>query len=503
MNKQELLSKFYELQTKLYAYGHAQMLLSWDGATFAPEKSVQGRATASSILAGEMHEITTSKETIELVDELMKIDDFEQVDKRNIEVFAKEVKKLTVIPAEEVMEYSKLQAESEQIWIKAKKENDFKLFAPNLEKLIAFQKKFAKYIDPDAKVYNTLLDDYQEGLTMDTLDKYFAEVEKAIVPLNAMVAKSDKLAKAKATKERIDAKGFDREGQEKLINKLFELQGLPTDRCKIAVSEHPFTSGANCNDIRYTVAYHEDNLASAIYAALHEGGHAMYELNVNPEFMFKPIATGASMTMHESQSRIYENNISRSKAFNKHIYKLAKETFPKQFEDITEEDFYIYCNYSSPSLIRIEADELTYSLHIMVRYQIERMIFEDGVDVMDLPEIWNKKYEEFLGICPPNDTKGVLQDVHWSFGLFGYFPTYSLGTAYSSQFEAKMRETIDYDGALEKGDLKDITNWLKENIHQYGKLYIDDEIVKKATGEEFNPKYYAEYLKKKYTEIYG
>lgn len=503
MNKQELLTKFDELQKKLYAFGHAQMLVNWDGSTFAPEKSVEGRGITASFLAGESHKLMTSEETGKLLEELQKLDDLNEKEKRNVKVFAKEYKNLTCIPEEDIMEYMKLRAETEHIWIKAKEDNDFKLFAPYLEKLIAFQKKFAGYVDPDKKVYNSLLDDYQEGLTMDTLDKYFDEIKRVVVPINAMVAKSAMLPKAKEIKDRINAKGFDVEGQKKLIDKLFKLQGLPEDRCKIAVSAHPFTSGANNKDVRYTVAYHEDNIASAIYAALHEGGHAMYELNVDDQYNYTLLADGASMTMHESQSRIYENNISRSKAFNKHIYKLAKEIFPVQFEDITQEDFYIYCNYSAPSLIRIEADELTYSLHIMVRYQIERKIFEEGVDVMELPKLWNDLYEEYLGIVPPTDTLGVLQDVHWSFGLFGYFPTYSLGTAYSAQFEAKMRELIEYDKALESGDLTEITKWLNENVHKYGKLLIDDEIVKKATGEEFNPSYYAKYLKDKYTEIYG
>ena len=503
MNKQELLTKFDELQKKLYAFGHAQMLVNWDGSTFAPEKSVEGRGITASVLGGEVHKLMTSEETGKLINQLQALDDLEDKDKRNIEVFTKEYKKMTCIPVEEVMEYMQLRAQTEPIWIKAKQENDYKLFAPYLEKLIAFQKKFAKYIDPDAKPYNTMLDDYQEGLTMDTLDEYFAEVEKSIVPLNAMVAKSPLLKKAKEIKERINAKGFDVEGQKKLIDKLFKLQGLPEDRCKIAVSAHPFTSETNTNDVRFTVAYHEDNLSSAIYAALHEGGHAMYGLNVNSDYNYTSLGDGTSMTMHESQSRIYENNIGRSKLFNKHVYNLAKEVFPKQFEDISEEDFYIYCNYSSPSFIRIEADELTYSLHIMIRYQVERMIFEEGADVMELPEIWNKKYEEYLGIRPSTDAEGVLQDVHWSFGLFGYFPTYSLGTAYSAQFENTMRKQIGYDSALEKGDLTEVTNWLRQNVHKYGKLLIDDEIVKRATGEEFNPKYYADYLTKKYTEIYG
>ena len=503
MSKQELLAKFDELQKRLYAIGHAMMLMNWDGSTFAPEKSVEGRGIASSVLGGEMHKLMTGEETGKLLAELDKLEGLDKKEKRNIEVFAKEYKKMACIPKEELMEYMKLRAEAEPVWIKAKAENDYKSFAPYLKKLIEFQIKFAKHTKPDEKVYNTLLDDYQEGLTMDTLDAFFAEVEKTVVPLNAMVAKSKMLSRAKEIKERIDAKGFDRKGQEELIKKLFKLQGLPEDRCKIAESVHPFTSGANTNDVRFTVAYHEDNIGSAIFAALHEGGHAMYNLSINSEYNYTSLGDGTSMTMHESQSRIYENNISRSKAFNKHIYNAAKEVFPKQFEDITEEDFYIYCNYSSPSLIRIEADELTYSLHIMVRYHIERMIFEEGVDVMELPAIWNKKYEEFLGILPPDDTNGILQDVHWSFGLFGYFPTYALGTAYSAQFEAKMREKFDYEAALEKGDLTEITKWLNENVHKYGKLLIDDEIVKKATGEAFNPKYYAQYLKEKYTSIYG
>jgi carboxypeptidase Taq len=283
---------------------------------------------------------------------------------------------------------------------------------------------------------------------------------------------------------------------------LFKLQGLPEDRCKTAVSAHPFTSGSNTNDIRYTVRYLEDNLASSIYAALHEGGHAMYELNINPEYNYTAIYDGASMTMHESQSRIYENNIGRSKDFSKHVYKEVKEVFPDKFGDVSEEDFYRYVNFSSPSFIRVEADELTYSLHIMVRYHIERMIFNEGADVAELPAIWNKKYEEFLGITPPNDALGILQDVHWSNGLFGYFPTYSLGTACSAQFEEAMSKKIDFAGALQSGDLSPITGWLKENVHKYGKLLTDDEIITAATGKAFDPSAYTRYLDGKYRELY-
>ncbi len=502
MEKERLLQKLKDLQTKLFAYRHSMMLLNWDGSTFAPQKSSEGRSIAASIISGEIHKIMTDKKTGDLLNELKQKEDLDNVTKAQVDELHHDYKQSTCIPVEEMMEFQRLRSESETVWIEARKKSDFDIFAPNLEKLIEYSKRFAKYIEPDELPYNTLLDDYQRGLTMDTLDKFFAEVEKSVVPLNAYVANSSKLTEMKANKERINAKGFDEEGQKKLAKRLFALQGLPDERCKIATSEHPFTSGSNTNDIRFTTFYKEDNLASSIFSMLHEGGHAMYQLNINPDYNYTAIYDGASMSMHESQSRIYENNIGRSKDFSKYVYKEAKEVFPTQFKDISEDDFYRYINYSSPSFIRVEADELTYSLHIMIRYQIERMIFNGDVAIADLPEIWNQKYTDFLGITPPNNAQGVLQDIHWSYGLFGYFPTYALGTAYSAQFEHTMKKAIDYDGALKSGDLSDITDWLKENVHKYGKLLNDDTILKKATGEEFNPKYYANYLKSKYKSLY-
>ena len=502
MDSKKLLKRFKDFQTKMFAYRHAMMVLNWDGSTFAPPKSAEGRAISASILSGEMHKLMTAKKTGDMLEELTKLKVIDKATKAQAQELYREYKKMTCIPIAEMMEFMKLRSESETVWIEARKRSDYSLFAPNLTKLIDYSKRFAKYIDPDAVPYNTLLDDYQQGLTMDTVDKFFAEVEKTVVPLNAYVAGSAKLESAKEIHERINAKGFDAERQAKLVDRLFELQGLPQDRCKIAVSAHPFTSGSNTNDIRYTVRYLEDNLASSIYAALHEGGHAMYELNINPEYNYTAIYDGASMTMHESQSRIYENNIGRSQDFSKHVYREAKEIFPDKLADVSEEEFYRYVNFSSPSFIRVEADELTYSLHIMVRYHIERMIFNEGADVNELPAIWNKKYEEFLGIAPPNDALGILQDVHWSNGLFGYFPTYSLGTACSAQFEEAMSKKIDFAGALKSGNLAPITDWLKENVHKYGKLLTDDEIITAATGKSFDPSAYTRYLDEKYRELY-
>ena len=502
MDKNKLLKDFKELQTKIFAYRHAMMLVNWDGSTFAPPKSAQGRAISASVLSGELHNLATSEKTGELLEALSQAGELDEAIAAQLNEMKRDYRKMTCIPVEEMMAFTKLRAEAEVIWGDARKNNDYKSFAPSLEKLIDYTKKFAKYIDADAQPYNTLLDDYQEGLTMETLDKFFAEVEKTVVPLNAYVAQSSKLAETKALKDRINAKGYDAKRQAELVDRLFKLQGLAPDRCKTAVSEHPFTSGSNTNDIRFTVRYLEDNLASSIFAALHEGGHAMYELNINPEYNYTAIYDGASMTMHESQSRIYENNMGRSEYFSKHIYKQIKDVFPDKFSDVSEEDFYRYINFSSPSFIRVEADELTYSLHIMIRYHIERMIFNEGVDVMDLPGIWNEKYLSYLGITPPTDTLGVLQDVHWSYGLYGYFPTYALGTAYSAQFEDTMKSKIDYDGALKSGDLSPVTGWLKDNVHKYGRLLTDDEILKRSTGKAFDPSHYGMYLERKYRSLY-
>ena len=502
METKKLLKKFKDFQTKMYAYRHAMMLLNWDGSTFAPNKSAEGRAITASILSGEMHKLMTAKKTGDMLAELNETRWLDDATAAQVNELVRDHKHMTCIPLGEMMAFMKLRSESETVWIEARKNSDFSLFAPNLAKLIDYTRRFAKYIDPEAEPYNTLLDDYQQGLTMETLDGFFAEVEKTVVPLNAYVAKSPKLAEAKAIKERINAKGFDAGRQAGLVERLFKLQGLPEDRCKTAVSAHPFTSGANTNDIRYTVRYLEDNLASSIYAALHEGGHAMYQLNIDPEYNYTAIYDGASMTMHESQSRIFENNIGRSKDFSKHIYKEIKEVFPDKFDDVSGDDFYRYINFSFPSFIRVEADELTYSLHIMVRYHIERMIFDEGADVAELPAVWNKKYGEFLGITPPNDALGILQDVHWSNGLFGYFPTYALGTAYSAQLEDTMKKAIDYENTLKNGDLFPITEWLKQNVQKYGKLMSDDKILKRATGKGFDPSHYASYLTRKYKELY-
>ena len=288
--------------------------------------------------------------------------------------------------------------------------------------------------------------------------------------------------------------------QKELTEKLIDLLKINRDNFAWAESEHPFTMGINKKDVRFTTHFYETNLSSAIYSTIHEGGHATYELNTADELMYTGLDGGASLGLHESQSRFYENNLGRSKEFTSVIYPIIKELYPEQFSDVSAEDLFNAVNKPEASLIRVEADELTYSLHIMVRYEIECMLFNGDIEVSDLPKVWKEKYQEYLGITPPDDSTGVLQDVHWSEGMFGYFPTYALGSAISAQLAAHMEKEFDYRTDVANGDLSRINAWMSEKVHRHGKLLKPKEIINYACGEDFDPNYYCDYLIKKYSK---
>ena len=296
---------------------------------------------------------------------------------------------------------------------------------------------------------------------------------------------------------------FDIEKQKKLSDYLMDVIGLDKNHCAITETEHPFTIEFSKDDVRITTKYHEDSLASNIYSVIHEGGHAMYELGIGDNLRNSVLAHGVSMGIHESQSRFWENLIGRSLPFIKKVYPKIQELFPEYFAEVSAEDFYKAVNFSKPGLIRIEADELTYSIHVLIRYEIEKKIFNDEVTVADLPRVWNELYKEYLGVDVPNNSKGVLQDTHWSGGSFGYFPSYSLGSAYASQIVKTMEKEIPVWENVEKGELSVVRNWLIEKIYQHGCLYTPAELIENICGEKFSPKYYIEYLKDKFTQLYN
>lgn len=491
------LQKLDELQKKMYAYGAANSALYLDSVTVAPKDTSEGRGVAMGILAGEEHKLFASPETGELLDCLeSNRDKLDARQARQTELLRRSYTQLSRIPADEYMEYAMLTNEASDVWHRAKEQNDFELFRPVLEKLVAFNRKFAGYYDSTKAPYDALLNEYERGMTMEKLDAFFAALREKIVPV----------IRAVGEKPQIDDgflhKHYPVEIQRKFSDYLMEVMGLDRAHCGIGETEHPFTLNFNSQDVRITTHYVEDSLAESMYSVVHEGGHALYERGVDPQNDYTVLAGGVSMGIHESQSRFYENLIGRSRPFVHAIFPKVKEFFPQQLKDVDAEMFYRAVNKAQPSLIRTEADELTYSLHIMVRYEIEKQLIGGTLAVGDIPAEWNRLYKEYLGIDVPDDKRGCLQDSHWSGGSFGYFPSYALGSAYGAQMLRNMEKDVDVWGSVGKGDLAPVTAWLREKVHQYGSLLEPAQIVKNACGV-FDPTVYTDYLTKKYSELYG
>ena len=497
-NLNDAIARLDQIEATAAAYGHAMGVLSLDAATAAPLGSAEGRGATMALLSGVVYELAASADTRELIEYLTAhADELDECRRRQVEIRKKGCEQLVRIPQEEYVAYNVLLNKAEGIWRVAKQTNDFAAFAPTLEEIVAFNRKFAGYYDPTKQPYDALLNEYEEGLSMETLDGFFAKLREVIVPLVHAIAQ----------KEQPDTSFLDQsfpvEDQKKLAKYLMDVIGLDPNRCTITESEHPFTCGFNTHDVRITTHYHEYNPTFAMFSTIHEGGHALYEMGVEERYNHTCLYGGASMGIHESQSRYYENIIGRSQEFIELIFPKVQELFPKQMEGVTAWDLYRAVNKAEPSLVRTEADELTYSMHVMIRYEIEKKLIGGELEVKDVPAAWNALYKEYLGIDVPSDTLGCLQDSHWSGGAIGYFPSYALGSAYGAQMkhvmEADLGPIAPY---IAKGDIAAITDWLREHIHRFGNFKKPAAIFEDACGK-FDAKYFADYLTEKYSRIYG
>lgn len=486
-----------KLQRTQSAYNHVMGVLSLDANTAAPSDSWEGRGKTAEIMSQVMYDLSAALENGELYAYLLEHrEELSAQTLREVEVLKKDFDQMRRIPAEEYVAYSVLLNEAEMVWHKAKQENDFPSFAPMLQKIVDYNRKFAGYYNPDVAPYDALLNEFEEGMNTRVLDDFFSRLRQAIVPLIA------KIQRAKPIDDSFLFRNYPVEIQRKLSDYLMEVMGLDRSHCGIGETEHPFTTNFNNKDVRITTHYYEDNLASSMYSVIHEGGHALYELGCDDCYNYTVLSGGVSMGIHESQSRFYENIIGRSEPFLKAVYPKIKELFPEQLADVDETMFYRAMNKAQPSLIRTEADELTYALHVMIRYEIEKQLISGTLTAAEVPGEWNRLYKEYLGVEVPNDREGCLQDSHWSGGAIGYFPSYALGSAYGAQMLHVMeQEEGDIWEKVGKGDLSQVTNWLREHIHRYARFKKPGQVFEDACGK-FDPTYFTDYLTEKYTKLY-
>ena len=497
MTLEQALAKMNELQAAQHAYNHAMGVLSLDGDTAAPSASARGRGETLGYLSGVTYQLLVNDEVKEALETILaNKDSVTPMQHRQAELFKEDYDDSVRIPMDEYVEYSTLITQSTAVWHEAKEKDDYASFAPYLEKIIAYNRKFAAYKDDKRPAYDVLLDGYEKGASTATLDPFFALLREKLSPVIKAVA--EKPAPEAAFLNQTFPIGDQRIFSDKLMN----MMGIDRSRCGIAETEHPFTTNFNKWDVRITTNYSENDVADSMYSVIHEGGHALYELGTADELQFTNLAGGASMGLHESQSRFYENIIGRSLPFCKALLPVMQEVFPAQMKGVTAEALYAAVNKSCPSLIRTQADELTYGQHIAIRYEMEKRMIGGDVKVAELPALWNAMYKEYLGVTVPNDREGILQDVHWAGGMIGYFPSYALGSAYGVQMLAAMEKDFDPWADVEKGDLSRVTGWLGEKIHRHGRLLTPPQLLYSAIGQDFDPNCYVDYLTRKFTDLY-
>ncbi|MDD6258171.1 MAG: carboxypeptidase M32 [Erysipelotrichaceae bacterium] len=496
MTIQEEIKKYQDWIFRQSAYQMALNIIGIDKQTVAPSAGASYRDQRTAYLSGELFSIETEEDMIPVLKDLSENADDPDI-KKGAELYYKEVMKTKVIPKDEYVASEELLNASYDAWLKAKKENDYSIFEPYLKKVIDLKKKEYGYRHSDKKLYDQMLDDFEPGMNMQKYDAFFEALKERLIPFIQKVNKARQIDDAFLYQE------YDIDGQKKFMDHLLQYLHFDPSWGYQNETEHPFTDWTCENDCRTTTKYLKNNVISAILSTVHECGHAWYEHDVKPAYDGMILSYGISSGMHESQSRLCENYLGRSLPFWKYNYPFLQKQFPDQLDNVSLEQFVKAINVARPSLVRTEADELTYPMHIVIRYEIEKGLFNGSISTEGLDKTWNDMYQKYLGISSKDARDGILQDVHWSDGEFGYFPTYALGSAFAAQFVHKMREEIPVDDLLENNLYEKIMAWLKEHIHQYGCFYNADEIMLKATGEPFNVNYYLDYLEDKYTKLYN
>jgi carboxypeptidase Taq len=493
------LESYLELVKTMKSYEEALGVLYWDLRTGAPRKGQEQRAEVIGILSTNVFKLGTSERMGELLAALTEPGTFEslsRIHQRSVAESKKEYDRSKKIPPALYQKYVVLASQAESIWEEAKPKNDFSMFRPYLEQIVDYTKQFIELWGYEENKYDTLLDSYEPGMTVSKLDTVFGALRERMVPLVAAVTEQ----------KPFDTSFMDRkvplDRQKAFSEYILKEIGYDFNAGRLDATAHPFATGLNPGDVRVTTRYIEDDFMNALFSTIHEGGHALYEQNISLELIGTNLCTGTSMGIHESQSRLWENMIGRSRPFWERYYADFQRMTP-ELADVSLDDFYHGVNEVKSSLIRTESDELTYNLHIMIRYELEKLLMNDQLQVADLPEAWNAKYKEYLGVVPPDDTTGVLQDVHWAGGGFGYFPSYSLGNMYAAQMMNAMKQALpQFDQYVAAGNFEPIKGWLTDKIYQHGRVLTPSEVIRNVAGAELDPTCLTAYLESKYKEIY-
>jgi carboxypeptidase Taq len=475
-------------------------LLFWDQQTYMPGGGVASRAEQMATLSRLSHEILADRETARLLDAAGE-PNLSSEEGALLRRARRDYNRATRLPAELVAEISRVTSMAEPAWVKAREESDWHLFAPHLEKVLSLERESVEYLGYEDHPYDALLDAYEPGAKTARLASMFEELKKGVVPLiSAVVQRSRDDAENRAAPLYGD---FGEAEQEKFGKAVVSAFGYDWKRGRQDRSVHPFCVSPGPGDVRITTRFDRGWLAPALFGTMHEAGHALYTQGVDPDYTRTPLDGGTSMGVHESQSRLWENLVGRSRPFWSHYYPKLQEAFPEALGGVDAETFYRAINVLQPSEIRVEADEVTYNLHILLRFELEVALIEGTLSVADLPEAWNEKMEDYLGIEPKNDSVGVLQDIHWADGLFGYFPTYTIGNILSVQlFDTAVRAQPKIPDQIREGEFSPLLGWLRENLHRHGAHYYPDELVERATGRPLDTAPYLSYLNEKFGELY-
>lgn len=497
----EKLSKLKELLGEVSDISRAASVLSWDQQVNMPPGGSAGRGQQMATLGKIAQEKFTSDEIGKLLDDLKQEfagADADSDDAALIRVAARNYDKAKRVPPEFVAEQAIVSTKAFEAWVEARKKSDFSIFQPHLEKNLELVKKYVSFFPPADHPYDTLLNDYEPGMKT-------AEVKEIF---NGMRPKQVKLIKAIADSKQVKDDFLHKKYNEKKLwdfgVNVITQYGYDWNRGRQDKAPHPFETTFNVNDVRITTRFEADNPMATLFSTFHESGHAMYEQGINPAYERTSLSGGTSLAIHESQSRMWENLVGRSLPFWEHFFPALKKTFSSQLDGVSLKSFYKAINKVEPSFIRVNADEATYNLHIMLRLELEIGMVEGSINTKDLPEIWNAKMREYLGITPPNDAKGVLQDIHWSYGSIGYFSTYALGNLVSAQLWEKINKDIrNLDDQIRQGNFSELLGWLRAKVHVHGHKYDPQDLVQKITGSKITSEPYVRYLTKKYSEIYG